>query len=293
MKSSFYWIFGALAVLALILIAPPVWKREAVHLAAAATQAPAPISIPTTYEDQNLQLKAWLSAPPGNGPFPFVIIVHGCNGLWGATGDWSNAQSWANWLNQQGFGALILDSFSPRGLANICGYSRAELPAPARAADVFAAASYLSKLPSVKPQGIGAIGFSHGGSTVLFAAADGNPHITGSGKFGRIAAVVAVYPGCKGLTQSTFSVPALLLVGGADDWTSPVVCQQLSTYNRNSQTPIRLKLYPGATHSFDVPKPPRVSPLGHNLRYDPAATADAKLQIQGFFARYLGSNSDL
>jgi dienelactone hydrolase len=285
MKASLYWIFAGFAVLALALIGP-LWPRQQ----AAAAPALAQISIPATSEGQYLQLKAWMATPSGDGPFPFVIIVHGCNGLWGTSGDWANAQQWAGWLNQQGFGAVILDSFSPRGLGNICGESKMELPAPVRAGDLFAVASYLSKVPSVRPDAIGAVGFSHGGSTVLFAAADGSSN-TGAAKRGRIAAVVAVYPGCKGLTQSTFSIPALLLLGGADDWTSPAVCQQLYSYNSGSRGPVMLKLYPGATHAFDVPKPNRTTALGFHLRYDAAATADAKVQIKNFFARYLGSNN--
>lgn len=249
------------------------------------------VSVPVTTAAWTIQLNAWLLTPPGNLRFPAVVVAHGCNGLVGPYSDWEGANRWAAWLNQNGYAALILDSFSARGLRSICGHG-ATLPIAQRAVDIIAAALYLSKLPSVDSRKIAAIGFSHGGSTVLRAAAESNlltadAKATLAANRGRLAAVVAMYPGCKQDIQSNFSAAVLIIVGTADDWTPYVDCQELADYPRSASAPVLLKLYPNATHAFDEPKGGRVTRGGHYLKYDEAATADAKAQIKTFLARYL------
>jgi dienelactone hydrolase len=51
-------------------------------------------------------------------------------------------------------------------------------------------------------------------------------------------------------------------------------------------SPLRLKVYPGAFHDFDVDKPERLS-NGHKLGYSEAATADARNEVTAFLRHYL------
>ena len=90
---------------------------------AVAVTSPAPAS-----------LTAELYTPRGSGPFPAVILMHGCGGIS------PNVKEWAVWLRHEGYAAFILDSFGGRGLKRLCAGS-AQLTGSMRAPDVFAAAS--------------------------------------------------------------------------------------------------------------------------------------------------------
>jgi dienelactone hydrolase len=56
-------------------------------------------------------LSASLVLPDGPGPFPVVILLHGCGGIGG--GDWY----WARRLTDWGYAALVLNSFSARDVS--------------------------------------------------------------------------------------------------------------------------------------------------------------------------------
>ena len=81
--------------------------------------------IPETYDGTTITLYAWLSTPPGNGPFPVVILAHGCNGLFETNtngtyvGAWPQYTFWADWLISKGYGVLFLDSYTGRGINNV------------------------------------------------------------------------------------------------------------------------------------------------------------------------------
>lgn len=200
-----------------------------------------------------------LMTPQGAGPFPAVIIMHACNGVT------DNTRRWAGRLVGWGYAALIVDSFRSRGLSNVCGDGRA-LPPSVRAGDAIEAKNYLRSLPNIAKGRIGLIGFSHGANAALAAST------LSSAAFG---AVVAFYPLCTGSLPSD----ALILIGGADDWTPAARCAGRAGTN--------LKVYPGATHAFDAPRPERTY-LGHHLAYDPAAAADAIERTHRFLSSRLG-----
>jgi dienelactone hydrolase len=177
--------------------------------------------------------------------------MHGCSGI-----D-SKLRSWAARLVSWGYAALIVDSFRSRGLGNICDRVTA-LSFEARTGDAVAAKAYLQSLPNIAKGRIGLIGFSHGGGAALAAASS-------------FDAVVAFYPWCNG------PVPAntLVLIGSADDWTPAARC---------SGDAANLKVYAGATHSFD-----RRINVGHLEIPDAAAARDAASRTRQFLASHLGS----
>jgi dienelactone hydrolase len=270
--------------------------------AAAQTPALTPLSIPQTYQDQTIQLNAWLSTPPGSGPFPAVILAHGCNGVDASvkTSAWPSLNKWAAWLNQEGYAALILDSYTARGIRTICRDQGVEIarelvrkiPADTRALDIYKAADVLTRMPNISTGKFAAIGFSHGGASVLRAAATDNP-LAAEGKaaldadHGTFTAFIAMYPVCGESVRSTFNVPVLILIGDADQRASPEACERLAGHPRIGGGPVTFKLYPGATHSFDVEKPDRKTKFGDTLRFSADATADARERIKAFLAQYL------
>ena len=105
-------------------------------------------------------LSAVLVTPDGPGPFPVVILLHGCNGVR------PNKPLWADRLRSWGYAALILDSFTARGSVNVCAAANQPLVTPRdRAADVLSAALYLRTLSKIDGARIAVLGDSHGGST--------------------------------------------------------------------------------------------------------------------------------
>jgi hypothetical protein len=70
---------------------------------------------------------------------------------------------------QWGYVALLVDSLSPRGTTNICDSPRSVDPQYARMPDAYAAKAYLARQPFVDDTRIAVMGWSHGGSTALYA----------------------------------------------------------------------------------------------------------------------------
>jgi len=227
-------------------------------------------------------LTAELHLPSGPGPFPTLILLHGCGGLG------PNVVAWARWLAWEGYGALVLDSFGGRGLRRICGDSSV-LTGGARSRDVYEAAKYLATLPAIDATRLGAIGWSHGGWTVLRSAMieDLYPDV-------RLRALVAFYPYCGDVASYRARSPLLILHGEADDWTPVELCRYLVDNAKAAGADVALVSYPGAHHGFDVTtltRPILVREArqgrGATIAYDPSALRDAEKRLREFLRRHL------
>jgi dienelactone hydrolase len=225
-----------------------------------------------------------LLKPDGAGPFPAVVMLHDCSGLGprssGAPG------RWANELLSRGYVILMPDSFATRGYPNgICtdnSRGRANVRPIRRAADARAALAFLKALPYVGKDRIGLMGGSHGGASTLATLLRPD-----SG----FAAAVALYPRCSIAPQLKPDVPLLILIGELDDWTPAKDCVALAGGN------VSVKVYPGAHHSFDSPRPERYvaarinpsSPTGRGATTagNAEAWADSIRQVTDFFAKRL------
>src|SRR5215472_8733213 len=104
-------------------------------------------------------LAAELGSPSnGGGPFPAVVVLHGCIGT---TGHFAGI---ADRLSSWGYVALAVDSFGPRGISSRCGSGGIE-----QAFDAYAALRYLSQLDFVDPARVAVLGESLGGYAALYA----------------------------------------------------------------------------------------------------------------------------
>jgi dienelactone hydrolase len=218
---------------------------------------------------------AELYLPPGAPLIGAVVVLHGCNGVG------LHDREWAHRLAGWGFAALLIDSFGPRGFREVCNRGRL-VPPEAQARDAFDGAAYLRAAPEIRAARVGVIGFSHGGWAVLKAVLAGLVRRPGEPAF---AAAVAYYPGCDPPTSALES-DTLILIGDADDWTSPARCARWRDAVQTNGHVLRMKIYPGARHAFDAPSPPHPF-AGHYVGQDPAAMADSLIETRAFFSERL------
>jgi dienelactone hydrolase len=61
------------------------------------------ISVPVDYEGRQIQLAGRFEKPAGPGPFPVVIALHDCGGVYKF---YSSVPAWAALLQQQGYATL-------------------------------------------------------------------------------------------------------------------------------------------------------------------------------------------
>ena len=209
--------------------------------------------------------------PNGTPPYPAVVVLHGCNGVS------QNTFVWARRLASWGYAALIINSFNPRGLQQVCDGSRA-LPGAERAQDAFEAAAYLRSRSDIDAGRIAVLGYSHGGWTALNASTEKSIERTNAPPF---RAVVAYYPFCPEVAP-LLATDVQIFIGDADDWASAARCSALvEKYGQDTPHRPSLMVYAGAKHSFDANQPDRVY-FGHQLAYDPKATADALERTRKF-----------
>jgi len=194
-------------------------------------------------------ISGWLARPDGPGPFPAVVALHGCAGLWTASGKMNARESdWIERLTGAGYAVLLPDSFRPRGLKALCNDRDRSLTPAGRAKDALGARAWLAQQRFVALHRVGLIGWSNGGSTALRVA--GQASAAGPDGF---AAVIAFYPGCRVILKRgwTARVPTTILHGLADDWTPAAPCQDLAAAGG-----ARFVGFAGAYHDFDHPSLP-------------------------------------
>lgn len=73
------------------------------------------------------ELRGLLIKPEGSGPFPAVVTLHGCGGLFDKQGNLvAREEAWGQLLTSNGYVVLFPDSFGPRGVSRDCeGHVRA------------------------------------------------------------------------------------------------------------------------------------------------------------------------
>ena len=234
-------------------------------------------------QPQPATLTGNLYKPAGSGPFPALVLLHGCSGIQ------PRDIAWAQWLTARGYVAFALDSFSGRGLTRVCA-DAAPLTGGARARDVYAAAEHLKSLPFVDANRLGAIGWSHGGWTVLRAAPLEHLHPDV-----KLKALIAFYPACGDLAIYRSSLPLLMLLGADDNWTPAEPCRLIAEEARREGLDVTAVVYPNAHHGFDNPsarQPIRIADArrgaGATVAYNPQAHEDSERQVQQFLQTKLG-----
>jgi dienelactone hydrolase len=222
---------AALALLTALVAALPAAAQQHVRVKSDGIDLPAQIWRPTA-------AKA-----------PAVALFHGCGGVG------QNNTRMAGLLRSWGYLALVVDSFSSRGLKDVCGRNwPTQADAEKRALDIDASLRWLDAQPYVRAGQVGFMGYSYGGGVAALRAFA--PRVPARAAF-------LVYPDCA-LAEPlgpklTVPQPTMVAMGALDDWTPVAQCQALFDRIAVGRDLLETHVYPGAHHSFDA--------LGLPVRY--------------------------
>ncbi len=239
-------------------------------------------------------IDGYLTKPDGAGPFPAIVHLHGCSGLADAFKAGTEMGMWPARLAGWGYVVLTVDSFTTRGVRQACtgdpappmADSIGALVFQSRRGDAAGALAWLSRQPFVDARRIAVIGFSQGAITTLAAVGRHDAALFEHEGDRTFKAAVAFYPACP--ADGTMTVPTLILAGELDDWTPVTTCSAMMAGRTGAGSPVRLIIYPGAYHAFDVVslQPGRVS-FGHHVEYNAVAAEQASDEVRQFLAQQL------
>lgn len=230
------------ALLLMLFCALPAWAQQNVR-------------VPVENNGRTVQLAAQLFRPSNvTAPVPAVAIFHGCGG------PGQNTARMAGLIASWGYAALVVDSFSARGLKDVCGRNwPTQADAEARAHDIDAALAWLGRQSFADPQRIAFMGYSYGGGVALLRALARADDVTPV----HARAAILVYPDCALADKMGPTLRArqkiFFAMGALDDWTPPSQCQAVIDRVVKDRDLIETRLYEGAHHSFDA--------LGLPVRY--------------------------
>lgn len=252
--------------------------------------------------DGKTQVKGYLFKPAGvSGKMPAVVMMHGrggaysslAKGKYDATTLSSRHKAWGELLARNGYAALMVDDFGavgfPDGFAAGTYKDRPDVvdEVKYRPLHAYGALRFLQSRPDVIPTRVALLGWSNGGSTTLAAMADDKPG--DMRKIGFVAGV-SLYPGCglqKRFEKDGYKPyhPVRVFIGTADEEVSPKLCQTLVERTKAKGNDIDLRVFEGATHSYDTPTKSRQS-LAANVTAKAATEAD----VLAFLAAKLKGN---
>ena len=261
-----------------------------------------PDRVTFTSADGRTTLVGYVFKPPGRNAAsaPAVVMMHGragpystlAKGKYDATTLSKRHQEWGQLWAQEGYVAVLVDGFGPRGYPQGFGrFSYDQRPeelneVTVRPLDAYGALAYLRTRRDVIPDRVALQGWSNGASATLATMSVDAPGIVSPKPATGFRGGLAFYPACglKGQFDNglVLYAPVRVFHGSADEEVSPRRCAELVEKGRSQGGDIAFQLYPGATHDFDDP--------GTGRRGDPAnvsATNDAMLRAKAFFASVL------
>jgi carboxymethylenebutenolidase len=263
-------------------------------IAATPQFGPVPDRVTFPSADGHTALVGYVFRPQGAHParVPAVVMMHGragpysslANGKYDATTLSERHRQWGALWAQQGYLAVLVDGFGPRGYPQgFPRFSYDQRPetlneVTVRPLDAYGALTYLRTRPDVVANRVALQGWSNGGSATLATMAAATPALKSPTPATGFRGGVAFYPACGLKGQFEDGVvpyaPVRVLMGSADEEVSPKVCATLVDKGRAHQGDITIKLYQGATHDFDDPGTNRQSvPANVAARRDGMADA--------------------
>ncbi|RYG38562.1 MAG: hypothetical protein EON93_01810 [Burkholderiales bacterium] len=250
--------------------------------------------------DGKTQVKGYLFKPAdAPAKLPAIVLMHGgagaysslANGKYDASTLSSRHKAWAELLARKGYVALMVDDFGAIGFP--AGFAGTQVDRPAaidpvdfRPLHAYGALQFLRSRADVVDTRIALLGWSHGAIATLAAMADDKP---GEMRMPGFVAAVAIYPGC--VLKNRFEKdgykpysPVRVFIGTADEKVSPKVCQTFVARSKAAGNDIALRVFEGATHSYDTPMTSRQS-----VKANAEAKAATEADVLAFLAARLKS----
>ena len=187
-----------------------------------------------------------LRFPSGTGPFPAIVLAHGCSGV----GNIETA--WARPLRGWGYATFVIDSFNPRNLTEVCTNART-LTGTQRIPDAYGALRIISTHPRIDARRVALMGFSHGGILTMGASTVWARETFAPAGQPAFRAFVAFYPSCNvGYPErERISAPLRIHTGELDNWTPAGPCVHVAEILKASGQDATITVYPEAHHAFD------------------------------------------
>ena len=220
-------------------------------------------------------VKATLTKPVGEGPFPAIVMFP--NG-----GGWPDTpRHWRERLNTWGY--VTLEVWDENEVPDY-------MEPPMLVLDALGALKYLQGITYVDRDRIAVMGWDQGAEIALWSI-DAS---SWAGKHkNRFVAAVAFYPPCDLLSASQFFSPALIISPELSDFAKPSRCERLvKSVPVELKVPI-MKIIPGAYQWFDLPhRPAQLEDLSytqaydHTYEYNAKATDAAANHVRAFLEAY-------
>jgi dienelactone hydrolase len=200
-----------------------------------------------------VHIGAELRLPPGTSRIPAVVLIHGSGGV-GA-----NVDGWAQELNSIGIGALILDTFTGRGITQTIT-DQSQLASFCMVLDAYKGLELLATHPRIDPRRIAVMGFSKGGFAAMYASMRRFQRMWGPPNI-EFAAYIPFYARCDTPYLEDENVsdhPIRFFHGAADDYVPVAPTRLFVERLKRAGKDVQLVVYEGARHSFDNPLNPAV-----------------------------------
>ncbi|GEM_PF-91598 len=232
-----------------------------------------------------------VTLPAGEGPFPVVILMHGCAGPRGGVAPYAERAA------ALGVAALAPDSNAARGwdvaqaVDKVC--AGRELWGRERVGDLMAMLDWVGSDPRFDTERVVLAGWSHGGWTVMDALAMDFDRRRPSGlrdamraPLEKVDGAFLVYPYCGFLALSAqgewvtrpAAVEMISVLG--DAVVSTAECERVIAHQRDAGIAIDMDVWEGGlSHAFDEPA---------SDAYNPDATARIYARFDAFLTRALG-----
>jgi carboxymethylenebutenolidase len=208
----------------------------------------------------------YLATPKGTGKYPGVLVIQE---IWGLV---ENIKDISRRLAREGYLALAVDLYDGKTVANLEDGRgiREKISEDMMLKDINAGFDYLKRLPYVKPDRIGSVGYCMGGGLSLKLACVNK----------ELAATVVFYgrnPSPIDLVKNV-NCPLLGNYAGEDKGITEADVNLLRDTLKKYGKTYDVKIYPGAPHGFF-----------NDTRegYRPEAAKDAWLRVLNFYSKYL------
>jgi dienelactone hydrolase len=205
-----------------------------------------------------------LRLPQGaSGKLPAVVLMHGSGGAA------AREELWAKIFNEMGIAALVLDSFSGRGLTSVSA-NQAALGRFNMILDAYRAQVAISAHPRIDRSRIVLMGFSRGGQSALYASLKRfqqtwEPEVA-------FAGYIPLYASCNPMLigdTDVSPVPIRMFHGTADDYVPVAPCRAYVERLTAAGRDVRLTEFADAHHGYDNPlgsKTPTVATNAQSVR---------------------------